>query len=85
MAMSKTVKTPQGFEAINAYHRIENISVHGKTEIVCSVTSYKDKDQTVSFSAQRVVCPYEVTGENVFIQAYSHVKELSEFVGSVDC
>ena len=85
MALSKTVKTPQGFDAVNAYHRVESLSVQGKSELIFSASSYKDKDQAISFSSKRIVCPYSIDGGNVFEQAYQHLKETEEFAGSVDC
>jgi len=85
MALSKTVTTPQGFEAVNAYHRVESVSVQGKTELIFSLASYKDKDQALSFASKRVVCPYDIDGGNVFEQAYKHLKATEEFSGSVDC
>lgn len=85
MALSKTVNTPQGFEAINAYHRVESVSVQGKSELVFLLASYKDKDQSLSFASKRVVCPYDITGENVFQQAYIYIKSTEEFNTSIDC
>lgn len=85
MALSKTVKTPQGFDAVNAYHRVESVSVQGKSELIFCISSYKDKDQSLSFASKRVVCPYTIDGGNVFEQAYQHLKGTEEFAGSVDC
>lgn len=85
MALSKTVITPQGFESVSAYHRVESVSVQGKSELVFSLASYKDKDQSLSFSSKRVACPYDINGGNVFEQAYKYLKETEEFFGSVDC
>jgi len=85
MALSKSVITPQGFEAVDAYHRVESLSVQGKSEIVFSLASYKDKDQSLSFASKRVVCSYDINEGNVFEQAYAYVKGTEEFFGSVDC
>lgn len=85
MALSKTVTTPQGFEAVSAYHRVESVSVQGKTELVFSLASYKNADQSISFASKRVVCPYDISAGNVFEQAYQHLKGTQEFSGSVDC
>lgn len=85
MALNKTVTTPQGFEAVNAYHRVESVSVQGKTELIFSLASYKDKDQELSFASNRMVCPYDISAGNVFEQAYLFLKGTEEFSGSVDC
>jgi hypothetical protein len=85
MALSKTVKTPQGFDAVNAYHRVESVSVQGKSELMFSLASYKDADQPLSFASKRVVCPYDISAGNVFEQAYLFLKGTEEFSGSVDC
>lgn len=85
MALSKTVKTPQGFDAVNAYHRVESVSVQGKSELIFSLASYKDADQSLSFASKRVVCPYDISAGNVFEQAYLFLKGTEEFSGSVDC
>ena len=85
MALKKTVTTPQGFEAVSAYHRVESVSVQGKSELVFSLSSYKDKDQSLSFASKRVVCPYDIDGGNVFEQAYLFIKSTEEFSDSIDC
>lgn len=85
MALSKTVTTPQGFEAVSAYHRVESVSVQGKTELVFSLASYKNADQSISFASKRVVCSYDITGGNVFQQAYVYLKATDEFSNSIDC
>jgi hypothetical protein len=85
MALSKTVTTPQGFQAVSAYHRVESVALQSKTELVFLVSSYKDADQSLSFASKRVVCPYSIDGGNVFEQAYQHLKETEDFAGSVDC
>lgn len=85
MALSKTVTTPQGFEAVSAYHRVESVSVQGKTELVFLISSYKNSTQSLSFASSRVVCPYDITGGNVFQQAYAYLKTTQEFSSAIDC
>lgn len=85
MALNKTVTTPQGFEAVNAYHRVESVALQSKTELVFLVSSYKDADQSLSFASKRVVCPYDLSAGNVFEQAYLFLKGTDEFFGSIDC
>lgn len=36
MALKKTIKTPQGFEAVDAYHRVEDVRLSEKNQNVFS-------------------------------------------------
>jgi hypothetical protein len=85
MALQKTVNTPQGFEAVSAYHRVESVSLQSKAEIVFLVSSYKDGNQSLSFASKRIVCAYDLNAGNVFEQAYQHLKGTEEFSNSIDC
>ena len=85
MALQKTVTTPQGFTAPNAYHRIEAIRIAGKTAMQFNVYSHID-GQTVPFFAEYLFdCPYTVSGENPIKQAYEYLKTQTEFTGATDC
>jgi hypothetical protein len=84
MALSKTVSTVHGLEAINAYHRVEGLSIEGKESIKFYARSYKNTDLPF-FSEQAVVAAYDLNGANPIAQAYRHLKTLPEFVGSMDC
>lgn len=41
MALKKTVITQHGFDAVEAYHRVEGVHI-GKDKITFQVKSYKD-------------------------------------------
>lgn len=85
MALQKTVTTPQGFTATNAYHRVEAIRITGKTAMQFNVYSHID-GKTVSFFAEYLFdCAYDVSGENPLKQAYLYLKTLPEFAGATDC
>jgi hypothetical protein len=85
MALKKTVITPQGFQATNAYHRVEAIRITGKTAMQFNVYSHID-GQTVPFFAEYLFdCPYDVSGENPLKQAYEYLKTQLEFAGATDC
>ena len=84
MALKKTVQTNQGFEAIDAYHRVEMITIEGKNKISFYVRSYKDVTKPF-FAEQLCSCRYDLQGANPIHQAYEHLKELTEFVDSIDC
>ena len=85
MALQKTVTTPQGFTATNAYHRIEAIRIAGKTAMQFNVYSHID-GQTLPFFAEYLFdCPYTVSVENPIKQAYEYLKTQPEFAGATDC
>ena len=84
MALQKTMLTPQGFTATDAYHRVEGVLLKSKTEISFRVRSYKDAVETVSFSDYEYSCAYDMAGENPIKQAYEHLKTLPEFADATD-
>jgi hypothetical protein len=84
MAIKKTVTSPHGFIATDAYHRVENLSIQGKDSIsflLCSKKSSSDP----SFAQRQLACDYEIEGSNPFCQAYQHLKTLPEFSDAEDC
>jgi len=89
MALQKTFVTSQGFEAENAYHRIEKIDVVSKTEILMDVKSYKSKPEAektpILLSSSVVSAPFDVNGGGVFSQAYTALKTKPAFAGATDC
>ena len=84
MALEKTVTTPHGFMAINAYHRVEGTQV-SKDKMTFSVRSYKDNSGLPHFGDSSFNCVYNIAGDNPIKQAYAHLKTLEEFAGAVDC
>ena len=84
MALKKTVTTPQGFDAVGAYHRVSFIRLDGKTKIVFVVSSSKDKTSSL-FEDRSFEAAYDLEGSNPIKQAYEHLKTLPEFAGSTDC
>lgn len=89
MALQKTITTAHGFEAVNAYHRVEKIDVVSKTELLVDVKSYRQKpepEQTpVVLSSSVVSVPFDVDGDGVFSQAYNGLKQTSRFESATDC
>ena len=84
MALNKTTTTSQGFEAVNAYHRVVGLYLITNQMISFCVRSYKD----VSFPAfadNGYSCAYAITGENPIKQAYEYLKTLPEFANATDC
>jgi hypothetical protein len=84
MALKKTVVTPQGFEAIDAYIVCESLRVVSKKELDLQLNYYKEKG-LLSFYSVYHVAPYNIDGPNPFQQAYEYLKTLPEFLDSADC
>ena len=85
MALEKTVTTPQGFDAIDAHHRVNGVALISKNKINFSLQSFKNKDTSVAFASEQHSCLYYLTGNNPIAQAYYHLKTLLEFAGAKDC
>ena len=86
MALKKTVTTINGFQAEDAYHRVEGISIVGKEIINFTLASYKDgSNEFPAFQKQQHSCAYNFSKENPFVQAYNFCKSLPELVGATDC
>jgi hypothetical protein len=84
MALKKTVTTPHGFNAVEAYHRVEGVQI-SKDIIIFQFRSYKDKSSLPHFADVQVSCAYNIEGDNPIKQAYMHIKALPEFADAVDC
>jgi len=84
MALQKTVTTPQGFHAQDAYHRVETIMIENKTKLVFQVRSYASAEVSTAFDDAAFDCAYDMGGSNPIQQAYQHLKGLPEFSGAED-
>ena len=85
MALKKSVTTPQGFFAVDAYHKVNSIQIADKTRIVFNVAVCKSQDERHVFSVLSFECAYNIDGANPIAQAYLHLKSLPEFVDAQDC
>ena len=85
MALQKSTTSPQGFNADNAYHRVENVSLLNKNSLNFMVLSYASASNNVSFQADAYNCDYDLEGDNPIKQAYEYLKTLPEFSGATDC
>jgi|APSaa5957512535_1039671.scaffolds.fasta_scaffold51932_1 hypothetical protein len=83
MALQKTVTTNNGFDAPDAYHRVEGIEFINKTTMRFRIRSHKATGLS-PFADEGAECAYDVNGENPFAQAYAHLKTLTEFTGASD-
>jgi len=84
MALSKTIETIYGFQAVNAYHRVEAVTLTSKSQISFYVRSYAAADKPF-FAEDVLSCAYALDGENPIKQAYAHLKTLPAFAGATDC
>lgn len=84
MALKKTVVTIHGFNADDAYHRVEGLRIEDKTKIVFNVRSAKDKD-SIAFADQSFECQYDIDGKNPLAQAYAFLKSTDAFNDATDC
>lgn len=84
MALKKTVVTPQGFVAVDAYHHVDGIRLIGKDAIAFQLRSSKD-NTSPQFSDVDFEASYDLDGGNPIAQAYEYLKTLPEFAGAVDC
>lgn len=86
MALKKTVTTVHGFQAENAYHRVEGISFKSKTEIDFQIRSYIDNSgKFPHFADIAFSCAYDINKGEPFAQAYEYLKSTVAFSDAVDC
>ncbi len=84
MALQKTILTPQGFTAVDAYITCENVRLIGKDLVEFQIAYGKEKGLP-SFNQSNRTAPYDIEGANPFKQAYEFLKTLPEFSDAVDC
>lgn len=85
MAFKKTVITPQGFNAEDAYHRVEGLELTSKDSMSFLVRSYKQATGFLCFAEKRITAEYDIAGNNPIAQAYIAAKKQSEFTEAKDC
>jgi len=85
MALCMDTTSKQGFIAPNAYIRIQNINLVGKTHMEFAVGFFKTSETKSSFDYQTWSCSYDVDGANPFAQGYTYLKTLSSFANATDC
>lgn len=89
MALFKPVATKFGGNIQASYHRVEQPSVVGKSQLSFSLVSFfvDPKESAIEPMGKSVLtCSYDMeSSENPFQQAYSHIKSLPEWDGADDC
>lgn len=84
MALKKDITTRQGIEIKDAYFRVVNLTLNGKSGMQFVVAFSKDA-QSPAIDSTSHDCAYSLSGANPIAQAYEHLKTLPEFTGSQDC
>lgn len=85
MALQKTVTTIHGFEAEQAYHRVEGVMLSAKDQIEFQLRSYKNNEpNSFAFADQHFSCVYDLNTSNPIKQAYEYLKTRSEFSDATD-
>jgi hypothetical protein len=85
MALKQKISTISGIEINSAYHRVEQITLVNKSNILFAVNAYKDSEIKTYITNKSYSCKYDLEGKNPIAQAYAHLKTLPEFSGAVDC
>ena len=85
MALKKTINTIFGIDVVDAYHRVEALTLNNKTSMTFLVRAYKGADQNAAIESKHHTCEYSIEGSNPIAQAYAYLKTLEEFAKAVDC
>ena len=83
MAIKCNITTQSGVTINEAYCRTVDFSV-GKDQLSFNLQIFANKEKS-PVETDRLTAPYDLNGENPYIQAYKHLKTLPKFAGSIDC
>lgn len=83
MALLLTTESATGFVAENAYHRVEMPQVGLDGTLTFRVRTYK-RSGLPAFKDREFSTPYDLSGPNVFVQAYRHLKSLADYSSAAD-
>lgn len=85
MAIQKDSTTVHGFNAPEAYYRVEEVKLENKDKMSFFVQVYKSQESTdYAFNSFGYSCDYDINGANPIAQAYTHLKTLSEYSSATD-
>lgn len=84
MALKKTVVMFDGKQIVDAYFRIDSLTVHPTEAMSFCIRGYENVSKP-SFIEFVMSCPYRLLGENPLVQAYNYAKTTPEFEGCEDC
>jgi hypothetical protein len=83
MAIKCNIITQSGVTINEAYCRAVDFSV-GKNQMSFGLQIFADKEKS-PVEVDRISAPYNLNGENPYVQAYKHLKTLPKFAGAIDC
>lgn len=69
----------------NCYVKVESFNSFDKEMMIINISYKVDEKATAAFHVERKSIPYDINGENPFIQAYTHLKGLEDFKDAKDC
>ena len=88
MALKQTIILVDQFEENvtfpDAYLRIERLE-GGKNEMTAYLSFYKTSESKRHLVSKTYKFQPDLAGSNFIMQAYTHLKTLPEFAGTVDC
>lgn len=84
MALKKDITTRQSIEIKDAYFRVVNLTLNGKSGMQF-VVAFGKNAQSPAIDSTSHDCNYDIQGDNPIRQAYKHAKNLPEFAGAIDC
>ena len=88
MAILAPVETCFGFDAKEAYCRVESLSMTRDKNCSFLINNYLNQEAAQSvlpFSSSSFTYLYDLNGPNPIKQAYLHLKTLPEFADAIDC
>lgn len=84
MALQKDITTKTGVRVVDAYLKVEEISILNKVAIRFNLKYYVDVEKG-AFQIKKYACDYDLDSTNPIAQAYEYLKTLDEFIDSIDC
>lgn len=86
MAFKKTIQTQIGVEIVDAYHRVEFVTIRkGNKKIDFHLRTYVNGNSDAWISDACFSCNYDINGSNPVEQAYSYIRSDQQFLDAVDC
>lgn len=69
----------------NCYCKVESLDNLDKQMMIINIIYKVDEKAESTFNPERKSIPYNINGENPFVQAYTHLKGLEDFKDAKDC
>lgn len=84
MALQLSKTTNSGINVADAYCRVVNPRIIGKTHINFNAAFYIDALMQTPFHEDVHLCDYDINGSNPHTQAYDYLKSLPDYSSAVD-